>query len=249
MCKAAKHFKAAGSTKRHILLVHLNENWGAFSGHIPNRTVDWGTMHGTLGDCTLEEVMEYINHNNTLGVFTAQFQQLDHPKVHSVPLGMTPNLRALPYWKFRNRTQLLMMNANAPPSSTRRQPFESVIQNFNGTIQNTYGGETEDYVSEILRSKFVLAPSGLGWDCYRNWEALAYGTILVIEHYNRSDGMYRNFEGLPVVWVTTFDEVTPALLESEYTRLSRLRNYTWEKLTNEYWIAFANSLRKSSQMR
>ena len=109
--------------------------------------------------------------------------------------------------QFRNRTQLLMVNVHA--SDQREAIVRTVIQNFNGTVQNTYSerNSADDYVRELLRSKFVLSPSGMGWDCYRHWEALVYGAIPIIEHYNRSDGWYRVFEGLPVVWVSTFDEV------------------------------------------
>ena len=34
ICVAAKSFKEAGSVKRHVLLTHFNENWGAFSGYV-----------------------------------------------------------------------------------------------------------------------------------------------------------------------------------------------------------------------
>lgn len=188
--------------------------------------------------------MNYINNDNTLGIFTVQFQQIDHPKVHSIPLGLDHTFPSNSTFKFMNRTQQLMINSGR---STRRiSQLETVIRNFNGTIQNTYHfkdetNRTEQYIAELLRSKFIMSPSGIGWDCYRNWEALRLGAIPVIEHYNRTDGWHRTFDGLPVVWVTTFDELTPTLLDSEYTRLSMLRNFTWEKLTMEYWVDFIYS--------
>jgi len=82
LCRAAKAFYNAGAVKKHILLSHMNENWGAVSTHVPNRTIDWGQP-----SC-LNEILAYVNHNNTLAVFTVQHQAFDHPKVHSIPLGV-----------------------------------------------------------------------------------------------------------------------------------------------------------------
>ena len=239
ICVAAKSFKEAGSVKRHVLLTHFNENWGAFSGYVKNRTANWGSMLSTFGQCSFKEAMEYLDHNNTLAIVTTQFQQLEHPKVFSIPLGVMPDLHNLPKNFLVDRTQLLMINSS--PTRIRQPQIDMVIENFNFTINNTYG--RGDYVEELQRSKFILSPAGMGWDCYRIWEAFAYGSVPVIEHYNRPDGWRRSLDGLPVVWVAHFREVTPELLEAEYTRLSQLRNYTFEKLTSRYWLDFIQKLR------
>jgi hypothetical protein len=244
MCTAAIDFQRAGSRKKHVAFMHFNENWGAFSGQVANRTVQWGSMTSTFGDCvSYDQIMNYLNHPNTRAVVTSQFQGMSHPKVHSIPLGLSGSCRDAPGMRqIVNRTQLLMVNFN--PSPTRTLAIESVMRNFNGSVTNTYGqAGQEGYISELLRSKFVLSPSGMGWDCYRHWEALVYGAIPVIEHYNRTDGWYRVFDGLPVLWVSSFDEVTPELLVSEYARIAQLRNYTFEELSSEYWIDFVHSLR------
>ena len=90
--------------------------------------------------------------------------------------------------------------------------------------------------------KFVLATSGLGLDCYRNWEAIMLGAIPVFETLNRQDGLFRAYEHLPVLWVDHFDNVTPSLLQREYPRIiSNARDYRFEKLTLQYWINLVNS--------
>jgi hypothetical protein len=251
MCTAARDFSLAGSRKKHVAIMHLNENWGAFSGYVPNKTVNWATMNGTFGNCaTYDEIMIYLDHPNTKAIVTSQFQQIDHPKVHSIPLGLSEQLREAPRVdQYHNRTQLLMINAYESPE--RRTAIATVIRNFNGTVRNKYdtSGRLDDYLSDLSRSKFVLSPAGMGWDCYRHWEVLIYGAIPVIEHYNRTDGWYRVFEGLPVAWVSTFDEVTPEFLNAEYSRLSILRNYTFEKLTSNFWIDFVHALRPGASMQ
>ncbi|KAG7367640.1 hypothetical protein IV203_030311 [Nitzschia inconspicua] len=234
----------------HVAILHLNENWGAFSGYVPNRTVNWASMNQTFGNCGYDEAMSYLNHPNTLAVVTVQFQNMAHPKVHSLPLGLSDALHSAPgVDQFFNRTQLLMINAAASPE--RKGQIETVIRNFNGTVQNTYGQGhgVDSYINELQRSKFIMSPSGMGWDCYRHWEALVYGAIPIIEHYNRSDGWFRVFDGLPVSWVSTFEEVTPEFLHSEYVRHSNVQNYAFEKLTSAYWINFIHSLRPKHAKR
>jgi hypothetical protein len=59
--------------------------------------------------------------------------------------------------------------------------------------------------------------------------------------------MYRAYDNLPVLWVDHYDNVTPELLEDEYPRiLSKAREYTFEKLTNQYWIDLVNSYRSKN---
>jgi hypothetical protein len=103
----------------------------------------------------------------------------------------------------------------------RVEVTQAVMANFDHDyykINNTYSkrnGRSSfgPYLQELQRSKFILAPSGLGWDCYRIWEALYMGTIPIIEMYNRSvDGWRRSLDDLPVLRVQYYNEVTPELL-------------------------------------
>jgi hypothetical protein len=43
---------------------------------------------------------------------------------------------------------------------------------------------------KVVASKFVLSPSGLGWDCYRNYESYMLGAIPVMES---NPGLDRTF--------------------------------------------------------
>lgn len=247
LCDASKHFREFGSVKCHVLLSQFNENWGAMSTPVPNRTVDWGDLvkHWKDDGCSEEDIFHYLNHSNTLAVFTVQHQAYDHPKVHSIPLGVPPEhvptiLEAMQK-PSANKTQLLMINDSG--WEHRHAINKAVIKNFRGMVNNTYGydGMTE-YYEEMRRSKFVLCPSGLGWDSYRIWETLYMGTIPVIEHYNRADGWYRTFDGLPVMWVERMENLTPTMLEAAYVELAvNANHYSFEKLTTAYWIDMVNS--------
>jgi hypothetical protein len=213
ICHAFKHAKEIANFQTpHVLISHLNENWGTLSSEIPNRTADWGdvvrNMFGQHNgfDCDAVEVRElYLDSPNTLAVFTVQHQSVfDHPKVHSIPIGVanSPNranhfLKRLEHQKETKklspksdpRPKLLMINAS--PSPTRKPQIDAVISNFRKDeviLRNTYRYDTSDealdpYYAEMSRSKFILCPSGLGFDAYRIWESISMGVIPVIERY------------------------------------------------------------------
>jgi hypothetical protein len=251
LCDTILFFRETNGVRRHVLISHLNENWGAFSTTVPNRTVNWGEWedHFKLDGCTTEDLWWYLNHTNVSAVFTVTHQWLDHPKVFSLPLGIKQEAAARVSQEltlqgtmgFNNRTELLLI----AQSEFQHRPLiaEHVIANFNGMIRNRYK-DGSDYWQNLQRAKFTLCPSGLGWDTYRAWEAIILGTIPVLETYYRTDGFYRVFDDLPVLWVDHFDNVTPSLLETSYPKiLARAKEYNFAKLTKLWWVDFINSFR------
>ena len=247
VCDAIHVFKATNSTKKHILIAGINENWGAFSTPVPNRTVDWGEWsdHFQREGCSMDDLWYYLNHTNLGAIFTTTHQWLNHPKIFSIPLGVKPEIfhviednldSPLP-----NKTELLFLSLS--PSSTRIPIINRIIQNFNGTIKNKYK-DGSHYFGEMNKAKFVLCPSGMGWDTYRAWESLMMGSIPILETYSRIDGFYKTFDDLPVLWVEHYDNVTPALLEREYPKiLEKAYEYNFEKLTNTWWVNFIQKYR------
>ncbi|GFH59587.1 hypothetical protein CTEN210_16063 [Chaetoceros tenuissimus] len=248
VCDAIHVFKATNSTKKHILIAGINENWGAFSTPVPNRTVDWGewTEHFYSEGCTMDDLWQYLNHTNLGAIFTTTHQWLNHPKIFSIPLGVKQNIlhviednldSPLP-----NKTELLFLSLSS--SSTRIPITNRIIQNFNGTIKNKFK-DGSHYFGEMNKAKFVLCPSGMGWDTYRAWESLMMGSIPILETYSRVDGFYKTFDELPVLWVEHYDNVTPALLEREYPKiLAKAYQYNFEKLTNKWWVDFIQKFRR-----
>ena len=89
-------------------------------------------------------------------------------------------------------------------------------------------------------SRFVLCPSGLGWDSYRLWESLSLGAIPIVED---SPGWIRVLDELPVLIVKSFEDVTPQLLETEYERIMKnLPKFNFKRLTRQWWIDHVRSL-------
>ena len=142
LCDTILVFRATNGVRRHVLISHLNENWGAFSTHVPNRTVDWGNWdsHFKAAGCTTDDLWWYLNHTNVSAVFTVTHQWLDHPKALSLPLGVTTSATAKLSQELtlqgttsiNNRTELLLVAL----SDFLHRPLiaEHVIANFNGSI-------------------------------------------------------------------------------------------------------------------
>jgi hypothetical protein len=248
LCFAARNFVRAGSVKPHVLLTYLNENRGAFSRDVKGRTVEWNHLatHWSSWGCTDLDIFQYLDHPNTKLVVTTQHQSYQHEKVVSIPLGVYPFTKQAIldhiHKSLPTRDRLLMINDNG--KNHRREILDTVVANFNHTVNNTYqSGNYRGYVEELQRSKFILVPSGLGWDCYRIWESLYLGTIPIIERYGRPvDGWRWSLEELPVLWVDRFEEVTPELLEQKYQEIAAKGTaFNYAKLTRSWWVDFIKS--------
>jgi hypothetical protein len=78
---------------------------------------------------------------------------------------------------------------------------------------------------------FVLSPHGRGLDCHRTWEALACGNIVLVP----SSPLDRLYEGLPVIPIKDWNEITPRNLDAWLEGFHGCE-ITEERLTNAYWV-------------
>ncbi|HEY0705298.1 MAG TPA: hypothetical protein VGG33_00785 [Polyangia bacterium] len=228
----------------HLLITGLNENWGALSMPIPNRTVDWGRWEDHLSDagCTLEMVHAYLDDPAVKAVVTPHHTILWHPTVISLPVGVSwgfmqrlgnDPLTAMGVGeKVPRKTQELLINNSG--WAHREQVNQRVIANFGGRIENTFGLNQRDFFASVVQARFVLCPSGLGWDTSRIWETLTLGSIPILEY---TEGWHTALDDLPALFVTNFDEVTPALLARAYPEiLSRCEQFDYGRLTTRWWV-------------
>ncbi len=84
------------------------------------------------------------------------------------------------------------------------------------------------------RYAFSISPHGNGLDCHRTWEDLMLGCIVIVKT-SPLDSIY---EGLPVVIVKSWDEITPENFSKwmeEYGDVFTNPTYR-QKLTHQYWM-------------
>src|SRR5262249_10627576 len=84
----------------------------------------------------------------------------------------------------------------------------------------------------------VLSPHGGGLDCHRTWEALALGHLVVVP----SSPLNPLFEGLPVVTVSDWDQVSAGNLARWLSRPAGSATAERERLTSRYWVAAMRSM-------
>ncbi|KAJ1451261.1 hypothetical protein M885DRAFT_620961 [Pelagophyceae sp. CCMP2097] len=93
--------------------------------------------------------------------------------------------------------------------------------------------------ARMLESTFVVSPQGKGRACYREWESLAAGAIPLVD-WDASPAMTRLYEGLPVVRVRDWRNVTGPFLRAKLEEI-RAANERGEidlgKVYLPYWIA------------
>ena len=227
----------------HVLLTPLNENWGAFSTTVAHRTVDWGSWAEHLGDagCAPDQVRDYLDDPAVKGVVATNHTVFAHPKIISLPLGIDDGEDILEAVREAGRPakvrELLLNNSGW---GHRRQINERVIANFGGRLENSYGLPRLAYFQAIAASRFVLCPSGMGWDTYRVWETLALGAIPVVES---SAGWDTVLDDLPALVVGDFHQVTPLRLARAYPEiLSGYRRFDYGKLTKPWWASRIKAL-------
>jgi len=227
-----------------LLLPHLTTNWGGFSGPFPNRTIDWSDLYEAWrnSNCFKEDVQKYLDSPFVKLVITTQHQQMTHPKILSIPLGI--RLGDIPLEEIfervrerQNRTRLLLINNSG--WNFRSDINNQVIKNFQGSIQNEYshkGDGVRRYIQQVKQSKFILTPPGLGVDSFRIWESLLLGAIPICENSAVSKGWKQCLDELPVLWVDDYAEVIPALLKREYPKLlQKCYDFEFRRMNRFYW--------------
>ena len=219
---------------------------------------DWAIPSG------FEGARDIIANRNVVCWFTQNCDGTDTSgKVHPIPIGIDfhtiSSRRRWGHWQAtpqQQEAELDALRAFMPANADRLVRAHADFQ-FNKR-ENPFGGESRDSVqatlrdnpnvdfqphkvsrSELWRQKtryaFVVSPHGHGLDCHRTWESLALGNIPIVIR-SSLDPLY---EGLPVVIVDDWREITADALRSWHAELGAtcFEAGVQERLSNGYWIA------------
>lgn len=186
------------------------------------------------------EYEHMLDDEKILAWFGQNVSDCSHFKLHPIPTGL-----ANYYWGGED-TQTFV-NVHRRFSKAPKEHFLCISLNLNTdfsvspSIYNQFvsepccfiasGAILEDYLVDLSLSLFVLSPQGRGIDSHRTWEALYMGAIPIIES-SSLDSMY---DGLPVVIVKDWKEVTFSFLEKKLEELKGL-SVCSEKLWVDYWF-------------
>ena len=112
-------------------------------------------------------------------------------------------------------------------------PFVVGLENLDRLRQRRTVAEIFEERSENM---FVLSPMGTGMDCFRTWEALIFGHIVIV----KTSALDELYDGLPVIILNEWSEINEQNLTKwrdmywyNYTTMNN-ENVT-HRLTNKYW--------------
>lgn len=208
-----------------------------------------------IDQSTLGISLDMLLDSPQLKKWFAQNRNVDHPKLHFLPIGINiHNLWSDPLqWgggfilPSMQELQLKTIAQNAPPFSLRKP---QVFCNWHFSIDRS---DRKQCLEQIDRSicyfqpapspmaktwelqsqyQFVLSPHGAGLDCHRTWEALLLGCIPIVKSAN-INGL---FNELPVISVNEWSEVNPSFLENAVREIES-KSINTEKLLMRYWIS------------
>jgi hypothetical protein len=186
-----------------------------------------------------EEIFDKIP-DNVLGIHASN-SIVFGGKVHPIPLGLQRKLTTTD-----NRQQILRnyFNSNIIPSNllyinhnVGNNPERISINNhFSGqrwvTVDNPQGmseNNYNNYLTSILNHKFMICASGnaIGCDCHRDWEVIYMGRVPVVE---KSDYVEYLFNGIPVLFVDKFEDITEELLINNDHLFEEIQNFDLNRL-------------------
>jgi len=211
-----------------------------------------------------EDFITFIENDKILHWF-AQNCAVVHKKITNLPIGLNYHALSVGYalWgeqkspseqekqlvelkraakSFDKREKKCYINFSAPPASYHYSydridalkdiPESLCIKEKDNEIRHTcWKNQTE--------CAFVVSPFGNGMDCHRTWEALALGCIPIV----RTSGMDPLFDGLPVLIVDNWSEVTSELLEDTVAEFKTM-TFDYDKLKLQYWVNKINSYKQ-----
>jgi len=161
--------------------------------------------------------------------------------LQATPRQQELELESLRVGMSANADRLVRVHADFQFNKSRRQRLgdsRDEVQRMLSTNQNVdfqlEKTSRLDLWREKMRYAFVASPHGHGLDCHRTWESLALGNIPIVKH-SSLDNLY---DGLPVVIVSDWDEITTDNLRRWQAthHAAFLEPAVQERLTNRYWI-------------
>jgi hypothetical protein len=175
-----------------IAICSLNENWGFLSTRFPNRTAGWGQCCTKPGDSL---IYDFLNHDKTLLLATNQHTNVSHPKLLILPRGipLTWGFTRMLVWDTQRNTiketkkDKLLFAASSkwgPRPQILRCISEKFSPNdFDGHVKNPPQPRLDrpEYYKKLSSAYFGVGLPGLGYDCFRAWELMTSGTIVVLE--------------------------------------------------------------------
>ena len=207
-----------------------------------------------------DEFKKFIESEKILHWYS-QNAMKDHPKLTRIPIGLAYHVDPNP---LEQEKELIGIRDAAKPLAERELLCYSNFHFSMGkrTIVCDSHADRDDAKAKVPKDlvfyepsklprkdtwtnqtkyAFVLSPHGCGLDCHRTWEALCLGCIPIV----KTSGIDPVFEGLPVLIVKEWSDVTKDLLKSTLDSFGK-KKFQNERLTLAYWMELIRSKKQGS---
>ncbi|MEA9598578.1 hypothetical protein VC178_01545 [Polynucleobacter sp. AP-Sanab-80-C2] len=207
---------------------------------------------------TLGPTLKAIADHSLLIAWFAQNKDSEHTKLRALPIGLDFHsrwrdaqiwgggfilpamqeaelrqiLQQSPRWS--ERKVLAYCNWGVSVDRGDRQECKQKMNPQAYFYQSKRLSRTQTWV-EQAQYAFVISPSGAGLDCHRTWEALALGCVPIVKR----SPMGEVFEGLPVLMVDDWAQVSPLFLKEQAERLQG-QTMDYSRLLLRHWIGQIN---------
>ncbi len=208
-----------------------------------------------------ENARRFLDDDRLVGAWV-QNLDIEHEKAVPIPLGLDfHNLHANKWGPWHDLEETLTPNQQEQQLHTiagQALAFElrapEVFTHFTVGTQRAVRSEWLSYLQEqsfaqapegtiersmlwraMSRFQFVASPPGAGMDCHRTWEALALGSVPIVQRFAPMATMY---DDLPIWQVDHVSEITQESLQSKAAEVNRnLQDglYDFRKLTIGWW--------------
>lgn len=185
----------------------------------------------------------------------AQNPNINEPRLFTLPVGLMnkrwhkyPRFNLMMEEKKKNikPTKILLLNFSIKNNKEKRQQCaDSFINKTYATNNVVYKiknfiGDVKEYdrtfFNVMLDHLFIACPEGKGIDTHRFWETLYMGRYPVVLHNRVTD----SFSDLPVLILNKWEDFDKEYLI--FLEKIKNNNFSYKKLTQEYWIDRINNL-------
>ena len=186
------------------------------------------------------EFEQFLNDEKIIFWFGMNPSIKNHPKFEAIPIGIANFM-----WGHGNISQfnsfftrkisfqkeyLLGINFVINTNYNEREKAFDFFKD-KPYCQLVYSQPHSEYLRKMSLCKFIISPPGNSVDCHRTWEALLTGAIPIVLRSN----LDKLFEDLPVLVVSSWDEVTEDFLSKKYEEFE-IQGFVYDKIFLFYWI-------------
>jgi hypothetical protein len=193
--------------------------------------------------------LAYLDDPKLIAWFAQNVETVVHPKLHPIPIGLENRYNSngnplvvtqeVKKWGKAAKQYLLYMNFYIGTRKDERTLVHDLFKN-KPFCKSAKRLPYRHFLRDMAQSYFVLCPRGNGLDCHRPWEALLMGSIPIV----KSSAMDSAFDGLPVVIVRDWNEITEEFLRKKLEEMQK-KTYALDRLYFPYWKKMVEESRKA----